>query len=75
MSALLEQQYGIVGDGTKPLSADGGDSRAVVVTTDNEAVGMVLAVATGIDLALVTPINGVENELGCILVPVGDTPK
>lgn len=67
LSALFEHQYGIVGDGSKPLFADGGDSGAVVVTTNNEAVGMVIGVATGIDLTVVTPIDVVESELGVSL--------
>ena len=64
---VFEGQFGIVGDGNKPMFAELGDSGAVVVTTANEAVGMVIAVAAATDLTLVTPIGVVENELGVSL--------
>jgi hypothetical protein len=57
-TALFEGQYGIIG--TRPgYFAQRGDSGSVVVDADNAPVGLLFSVASGIDLAIMNPIDAV----------------
>jgi hypothetical protein len=66
-SALFVDQYGIIGDGG--AFAQQGDSGAVVLTEkDNQLVGMVIGVAEGMNMALISPIAPILNTLGVMPV-------
>lgn len=62
--ALFEEQYGVVGDVAGSDFSARGDSGALLVDPSSEAIGLVFATATGIDLTLANPIDKVFAYFG-----------
>jgi hypothetical protein len=62
--ALFEDQYGVVGDIAGSDFSTHGDSGALLVNASSEAIGLVFATATGIDLTLANPIDKVFAYFG-----------
>jgi hypothetical protein len=58
--ALFDGQYGVTG-GSKKF-AEQGDSGAIVLDEGSRAVGMLIGVAAGMDLSLVSPIQPILNQ-------------
>jgi hypothetical protein len=61
--ARFDNQLGINGTGESDF-AEQGDSGALVVDEQGSAVGLLYAVASGIDLAFASPIGAVLGGLG-----------
>jgi len=63
--ALFNEQMGIVGAGQATRFAQQGDSGApVLLAASNEIVGMVIGVASGMDLTFASPIVPVFTRFG-----------
>jgi hypothetical protein len=58
----FENQYGIFGAKKGGRFADQGDSGALVIDDKNQAVGLIFAIASGVDLTYATPIESVLNH-------------
>jgi hypothetical protein len=62
--ALFEDQYGVVGDVAGSDFSTRGDSGSLLVDASSEAIGLVFAAATGIDLTVANPIDKVFAYFG-----------
>jgi hypothetical protein len=62
-SALFVDQYGIVGD-TNSFAKQGDSGAAVLTERGNKLVGLVIGIADGMNMALVSPIGPVLRAFG-----------
>jgi hypothetical protein len=68
--ALFEDQLEVDGTGPKPFAAQGDSGALVVLVNGNEAkaIGVLIAVATGKNSAIVTPIKAILEQFKVALV-------
>jgi hypothetical protein len=66
--ALFTDQLLILGTDPKRKFANRGDSGCIAVDEVSRAVGMVVATATGTDVAFVSPMDPVLKEFGVQLL-------